>query len=119
MSTLRPRLLVDENVPRQAVRALVDLGYDVLWAARDPSLRGAKNSVLLHPAVASGSVLVTCDSDFLATHARWKIVYLRPLNDPGRQARVVRRHIEQAMGLLEEGEASIVVLDEDGVNIVA
>ena len=81
------RLLANENVPGPVVRALRELGHDVLWAKED--LRGEPDHVLLSRAQTDQRVTVTCDTDFgeLAFHsglpASSGVVLLRiPWSDP-------------------------------------
>ena len=82
------RLLANENVPGPVVRALRELGHDVLWAKED--LRGEPDHVLLSRAQTDQRVTVTCDTDFgeLAFHsglpASSGVVLLRlRWSDPG------------------------------------
>jgi predicted nuclease of predicted toxin-antitoxin system len=81
------RLPANENVPGPVVRALRELGHDVLWAKED--LRGEPDHVLLSRAQTEKRVTVTCDTDFgeLAFHsglpASSGVVLLRiPWSDP-------------------------------------
>jgi len=63
------RFLADENLPGPVVRALRELGHDVVWVKED--LGGAADDAVLARAQAEERVTVTCDPDFgeLAFHA--------------------------------------------------
>lgn len=56
------RLLADENIPLETVRALRAAGHDVFSAAE--SAQGAADNELLRRANADGRLLVTFDRDF-------------------------------------------------------
>ena len=56
------RFLANENVPGPVVRALRELGRDVLWANED--LAGETDRVALARAQTDQRVTVTCDTDF-------------------------------------------------------
>ena len=56
------KLLANENFPLLAVKALQDLGHDVLWARTD--MRGEADDVILHRAQAEDRLVVTFDKDF-------------------------------------------------------
>ena len=56
------RFLANENVPGPVVRALRELGRDVLWAKED--LAGETDRVVLARAQTDQRVTVTCDTDF-------------------------------------------------------
>jgi len=64
------RLLVDENVPLEAVRALRAAGHDVYSATE--SAAGQADDVLLERANAEGRVVITFDRDFGELVAREK-----------------------------------------------
>jgi len=63
------KLLANENFPLLAVKALQDLGHDVLWARTD--MRGEADDVILHRAQAEDRVVVTFDKDFGELAFRW------------------------------------------------
>lgn len=63
------RLLADENVPRNAVEALRDLGHDVSWIATDSP--GTSDVDVLARASTEGRVLLTADKDFGELAFRW------------------------------------------------
>lgn len=56
------RFLANENVPGPVVRALRELGHDVIWAKEE--LAGQADHVLLARAQSEQRVTVTCDPDF-------------------------------------------------------
>ena len=56
------RLLANENLPAQAVRALRAEGHDVLWARLDAP--GSSDEDLLRRASAERRLLITFDKDF-------------------------------------------------------
>ena len=62
------RLLADENLPLESVRALRDAGHDVFSAAE--SAPGASDATLLGRAHAEGRLVVTFDRDFGELAAR-------------------------------------------------
>jgi len=63
------KLLANENFPLLAVKALQDLGHDVLWARTD--MRGESDDVILHRAQAEDRLVVTFDKDFGELAFRW------------------------------------------------
>lgn len=63
------KLLANENFPLLAVKALQDLGHDVLWARTD--MRGESDDVILHRAQAEDRLVVTFDKDFGELTFRW------------------------------------------------
>ena len=63
------KLLANENFPLLAVKALQDLGHDVLWARTD--MRGEADDVILHRAQAEDRLVVTFDKDFGELAFRW------------------------------------------------
>jgi predicted nuclease of predicted toxin-antitoxin system len=64
------RLLADENIPLETVRALRDAGHDVYSATE--SAPGAPDAALLKRAVAEDRLVVTFDKDFGELLARGK-----------------------------------------------
>jgi predicted nuclease of predicted toxin-antitoxin system len=56
------RFLANENVPGPVIRALRELGHDLLWAKEQRA--GEPDHVLLSRAQAEHRVIVTCDTDF-------------------------------------------------------
>ena len=62
------RLLVDENIPRQTVLALRDLGHDVR-DVRGTDQEGVDDRVLWNIAQDEGRLIVTADMDFGARRA--------------------------------------------------
>jgi predicted nuclease of predicted toxin-antitoxin system len=62
--------LADENLPRPAIEALREAGFDVLWITEDNP--GATDDEVLELSVSSGRTLLTLDKDFgeLAYHRR-------------------------------------------------
>ena len=63
------KLLANENFPLLAVKALQDLGHDVLWARSD--MRGEADDVILQRAQAEDRLVVTFDKDFGELAFRW------------------------------------------------
>ncbi len=56
------RILADENFPGDAVEALRQQGYDVVWVRTDAP--GSSDHVILARAQAENRVIVTLDKDF-------------------------------------------------------
>lgn len=63
------RFLANENLPRVAVEALRDAGYDILWARTD--MPGARDDEILLCAKAESRVIITFDKDFGELAYRW------------------------------------------------
>lgn len=63
------RILADENVPGDVVRALRRRGHDVAWVAADKP--GARDNRVLETAQAQSRILVTFDKDFGELAFRW------------------------------------------------
>jgi predicted nuclease of predicted toxin-antitoxin system len=114
LSRSKPKVIADENVPKQVVTALETMKFDVLWIADVPQLRGMKNSLLLDLAIERNNILLTCDSDFLSPTKRWKIIYLHHTGDPTEMANLIKNYIMQAVELIESGKAEIVSVSKKG-----
>ena len=74
------RFLANENVPGPVVRALRELGRDVLWAKQD--LAGETDRVVLARAQTDQRVTVTCDTDFVMTLGCQTFASRRPSSQP-------------------------------------
>jgi predicted nuclease of predicted toxin-antitoxin system len=57
------RFLLDANLPRAAVQAVVDAGHEAV-SVHDGALRSASDEVVFAHALATSAVLVTRDLDF-------------------------------------------------------
>jgi predicted nuclease of predicted toxin-antitoxin system len=93
------RILADENVPGDAVRALRRCGHDVAWVAADTP--GAGDLHVLERAQAESRILITFDKDFGELAFRWGlpafsgIVLFRPsLPSPSYVARLAVAALE-------------------------
>lgn len=112
------RLLLNENLPRQAVELLRARGHDVNWA-RD-SGPGLGDSAILSRAQSEGRVLVTMDKDFAALAFRHAlradsgIVLIRiPAADPQRLA----RSLVAAMARPMSWQGHLVTVEPDRIRI--
>ena len=59
---MQTRFLANENIPFDAVRALREKGYDVLWTREDSP--GSTDIEVLEAAQKQDRVLITFDKDF-------------------------------------------------------
>jgi len=106
------RLLVDENIPRQTVRALREFGHDVR-DVRGTGLEGADDRVLWQLAQREERLLITTDRDFAArrTEPHFGILIVR-LRQPKR-ARIHQRLMHGILGFSPEAWRRLLVILRD------
>mgnify|MGYP000937861191 FL=1 len=95
---MQTRFLANENIPFDAVRALREKGYDVLWTREDSP--GSTDIEVLEAAQKQDRVLITFDKDFGELAFRSKhpaasgiILFRMPMNSPAEAARFLSEAI--------------------------
>jgi len=95
---MQTRFLANENIPFDAVRALREKGYDVLWMREDSP--GSTDVEVLEVAQKQDRVLITFDKDFGELAFRSKhpaasgiILFRMPMNSPAEAARFLSEAI--------------------------
>jgi predicted nuclease of predicted toxin-antitoxin system len=95
---MQMRLLANENIPFDAVKALRENGYDVLWTREDSP--GSTDVEVLETAQEQDRVLITFDKDFGELAFRSKrpaasgiILFRTPMNSPAEVARFLSNAI--------------------------
>lgn len=91
---MQTRLLANENIPFDAVKALRESGYDVLWVRQDAP--GSTDAEVLETAQEQDRILITFDKDFGELAFRSKrpaasgiILFRTPMNSPAEVARLI------------------------------
>ena len=100
---MRPSIsfLVDENLPIDVVEVLREAGYDCLYV-KEPSYRGAADSVLSRLAASEGRIVITRDLGF-------------PVPPPGGPPGLILLRVPPSLSRREIGEIVQELVDRKSV----
>jgi len=115
---MRMRLLANENIPFDAIKALRESGYDVLWTREDSP--GSTDVEVLETAQEQDRVLITFDKDFGELAFRSKrpaasgiSLFRTPMNSPAE----VARFLSNAIRSRDDWEGHFSVVETDRVRM--